>query len=297
MNNYDCIIVGAGISGITAAIYLKRANKKVLLLESNIPGGQINKTSNVENYPGFVKIDGPSLAMNLLDQVEHLEIDFKYEEVIDILKDDFFQVKTAKEIYTSSYVIISTGRVPNLLGLSNEQELIGKGISYCASCDGNFYKGLDVVVVGGGDSAFEESLYLANICNQVTIINRSDKLRASNILQEQVKARDNIKVVYNEEIQKINTDDGKIISVSLKNSEINCQGIFVYIGSTPNLNYLKNTNVLLDHNYILVDENMKTNVDGLYACGDVIKKNTYQIVTAASDGAKAANSIIKKMEQ
>lgn len=297
MNNYDCIIVGAGIAGITAAIYLKRANKNILLLESNIPGGQINKTSNVENYPGFTKIDGPTLAMNLLDQVDNLNIKLKYEEVVNIEKDKLFKVQTKNNIYQASYVIIATGRTPNLLGLDNEKELIGKGISFCALCDGNFYKNLDVCVVGGGDSAFEESLYLANICKTVTIINRSDKLKASNILQEQVKAKENIKIIYNESITKINTTDDKITSVTLKNGDLACNGIFVYIGSTPSLGYLQNLSIDFDNNYIMVNENMETNIKGLYAVGDTIKKSTYQIVTAAGDGAKAANSIIKKMEQ
>lgn len=296
MNNFDCIIIGSGIAGITAAIYLKRADKKILLLENNIPGGQINKTSNVENYPGFIKIDGPSLAGNLLDQVENLDINLKYEEVISVEKSGNFRITTKKAEYESPYVILATGRTPNSLGLANEKELIGKGISYCALCDGNFYKGLDVVVVGGGDSAFEESLYLSNICKSITIINRSNKLRASSILQDQVSKRENIKVIYNEEIEKINTEDGKIVSVNLKNSVLPCNGIFVYIGSTPNINYLKNLDLETDKNYVIVNNTMQTSINGLYAAGDIIKKNTYQIVTAASDGAKAAASIIKNME-
>ena len=296
MNKYDCIIVGAGIAGISAAIYLKRAGKNVALIEGNIPGGQINKTSNVENYPGFTKIDGPTLAMNLLNQVENMNIELKYEKVLDITKDSLFEIKTNKNEYQSNYVIVSTGRTPNLLGLDNEKELIGKGISYCALCDGNFYKDLDVVVVGGGDSAFEESLYLANICHSVTIVNRSDKLRASTILQEEVKKHANITILYNEKITKINTKDNKIVSVSLKESNLPCQGIFIYIGSTPNLDYLNNLEIIKDNNYLIVNENMETNIQGLFAAGDVIKKNTYQIVTAASDGAKAATSIIKNME-
>ncbi len=296
MNNFDCIIVGSGIAGITAAIYLKRADKKILLLENNIPGGQINKTSNVENYPGFIKIDGPSLAGNLLDQIENLNINLKYEEVISIKKDNNFKVETKKDTYEAPYVILATGRTPNSLGLSNELELIGRGISYCALCDGNFYKGLDVALIGGGDSACEESLYLSNICNTITIINRSDKLRASSILKDQVSKKENIKIIYNEEIKNINTEDGKIVSVNLKNSILPCNGIFVYIGSTPNLNYLKNIDITTENNYVIVDKTMKTNIEGLYAAGDIIKKNTYQIVTAASDGAKAASSVIKNME-
>ena len=296
MKKNDVIIIGAGIAGITAAIYLKRAGKNVVLIENNIPGGQINKTSNVENYPGLIKIDGPTLALNLLDQVEKLEIPLKYEDVKEVKKENNFIVTTNENTYESSYVIVATGRRPNYLDVPLFEKYIGKGISFCALCDATFYKGLDVVVVGGGDSAFEESLYLSNICNKVTILNRSSSLRASKILQEQVTKRDNIEIEYNANIKKINTENDKIVSVSLSDKDILCSGIFVYIGSTPNLSYLRDLDLEINNNYLVVDENMKTNIDGLYAAGDVIKKNTYQIVTAASDGAKAGFSIIKNME-
>ena len=296
MQKYDVIIIGAGIAGITAAIYLKRAGKNVLLLESNIPGGQINKTSNVENYPGFIKIDGPTFAINLLDQVEKLKIQLNYEKVLDINKTTNFTILTNKNTYEASYVILSTGREPNYLDIPLFKEYIGKGISFCALCDATFYKDLDVIVIGGGDSAFEESLYLSNICNTVTILNRSNTLRASKLLQEQVMAKNNIKIKYNANVKRINIENNKIVSVTLDDEDISCSGIFVYIGSTPNLDYLKNINIDVSDNYIVVDKNMKTSIDGLYAAGDIVKKNTYQIVTAASDGAKAAISIIKNME-
>lgn len=294
MHIYDCIIVGSGIAGMSSAIYLKRANKDILLLEGYIPGGQINNTSNVENYPGFTKIDGPTLVMNLHDQINSMEIPLKYEKVINVTKEENFIVETNKEKYLTKNIILATGRTPNKLGI--EDEFIGKGVSYCALCDGNLYKDEEVVVVGGGNSAFEESLYLSKICKKVTILNRSDKLKASMILQEEVSKKENIEVIYNCSIEKINSENNKIISVLTNKEIINCTGIFIYIGLTPNLDYI-NLDLDKENNYIIVDNKMKTNIEGIYACGDIIKKDVYQIVTAASEGAIAATSIIRSMER
>ena len=294
MHIYDCIIVGSGIAGMSSAIYLKRANKDILLLESYMPGGQINNTSNVENYPGFTKIDGPTLVMNLHDQINSMEIPLKYEKVININKEDNFIVETNKEKYLTKNIILATGRTPNKLGI--EEEFIGKGVSYCALCDGNLYKNEEIVVVGGGNSAFEESLYLSKICKKVTILNRSDKLKASMILQEEVSKQNNIEVIYNCSIEKINSENNKIVSVSTNKGDINCTGIFIYIGLTPNLDYI-NLDLEKENNYIIVDNKMKTNIEGIYACGDIIKKDVYQIITAASEGAIAATSIIRSMER
>ena len=290
-NKYDAIIIGSGIAGITCAIYLKRANKNILLLEGNIPGGQINNTSNVENYPGFTKIDGPSLVENLMKQIKENNIELKYEKVLDIK--DNYKVITNKNEYLTDYIVLATGRIPNKLGI--EEKYIGKGVSYCALCDGQLYKNKDVIVVGGGNSAFEESLYLSNICNSVSIIVRSN-IKASDILKKEVNLRKNIKVYLNEEITNINEENDKIVSVNLKNNELKCDGIFIYIGLTPNIDYLKNLNINLENNYILVNEKLETNLKNIYACGDVIKKSTYQIVTAAGEGAIVASNIIKVME-
>lgn len=291
--NFDCIIIGAGIAGMSASIYLKRANKNVLLIESYIPGGQINNTSNVENYPGFTKIDGPTLVMNIHDQVTNLNIPIIYEKVEEITKEDSYSIKTNKNIYKSNYIIIATGRTPNKLGI--EEDYIGKGVSYCALCDGNLYKGLDVIVVGGGNSAFEEGLYLSKICNKVTILNRSNNLRATSILQEQMNERTNVEIIYECNIEKINSENDKIVSVNTNKGLIKCDGIFIYIGLTPNIEYLSNLNINIENNYIVVDKNMKTNLKGIWACGDVIKKDVYQIVTAASEGAIAATNVIREM--
>lgn len=291
MNNiYDSIIIGAGISGMTAAIYLKRYNLNVLIIEKEIPGGQISKASIIENYPGIEKIDGITLSTNLLKQIENLELKLNYEEVKEIKEENNIKIiKTEKNEYKTKSVIIATGRRPKSLNIG-EEKYIGKGLSYCATCDGMFYKNKQVIVVGGGNSALEESLYLSDICKKVTILNRSDKLKADEILVNKVQTKENIEILYNEEIKNIQEENDKIIGIITKNDkEIICDGIFVYIGLTPNTEFLKE--IQKENEYILVNSNQETNIKGIYAVGDVTKKQLYQLVTAASDGAIAANHI------
>lgn len=292
---FDCVVIGAGISGMTAAIYLKRANKNVVLIEKNIPGGLINKTSDVANYPGFTKIDGPSLVMNIYDQIKNLEIPLLFNEVVKIEdgNEKIIYLKNNEVLKTKS-IIISTGRVPRNLGLSNEKELIGHGISYCALCDGAFFKGKEVCVVGGGNSALEESYYLANLCSKVTILNRSDHLRADSTLIERIKTKSNVEILYNSQVEKINGEE-KLESVVVNGVTIPCEGLFIYIGLDPDISFLKNININNEKGYIIVDSNMKTNLDSIYACGDVIKKEVYQIITAAGEGAIAASNLIKEL--
>lgn len=298
---YDCVVIGAGVAGMTAAIYLKRANVNVLLLESSVPGGQINRSARVENYPGFLEIDGPTLAMKIYEQVQNLKIEYRYGEVIDIINQENEKiVKTDKEELQCKGVIIATGRVPKELGLEQETELVGHGISWCAICDGPFFKGKDVCVVGGGNSAFEESLYLSEICNHVTIINRSKKLRADSILVEEVKTKENIQILYNSVVNTINEKDGYLSSILIEQEgnikEIECDGLFIYIGSKPNTHFARNLNVKMQDDYMIVDSNMRTNIKGIYACGDVIYKDVYQISTAIGEGAIAAMSFKKDTE-
>ncbi len=298
---YDCVVIGAGVAGMTAAIYLKRANVNVLLLESSVPGGQINRSAKVENYPGFLEIDGPTLAMKIYEQIQNLKIEYRYGEVIDIINQENEKiVKTDKEELQCKGVIIATGRVPKELGLEQETELVGHGISWCAICDGPFFKGKDVCVVGGGNSAFEESLYLSEICNHVTIINRSEKLRADSILVEEVKTKENIQILYNSVVNTINEKDGYLSSILIEQEgnikEIECDGLFIYIGSKPNTHFARNLNVKMQDDYMIVDSNMRTNIKGIYACGDVIYKDVYQISTAIGEGAIAAMSFKKDTE-
>lgn len=290
---FDCVIIGAGIAGMTAAIYLKRANKKVVLVEKEIPGGLINKTSAVENYPGFIKIDGPSLVMNVYNQIQELKIPIIYDEVIDVLnnQEKIVYLKNNDSLDTKA-IIISTGRIPRTLGIPKEKELLGHGISYCALCDGTFFKNKDVCVIGGGNSALEESHYLSNICHKVTIVNRSNQLRADTALVDQINTKDNVQILLNSKVEEIHGKD-KLESVTINGNNISCEGLFIYIGLDPNIDYLKNLNLENDKGYILVDKDMKTNLEGIYACGDSIKKSVYQIITAASEGAIAATSVEK----
>ncbi len=287
---YDVIIIGAGIAGMTAAIYLKRYNLDVLILEQNIPGGQISKASIIENYPGIKKIDGTTFSMNLLEQISDLKIDINYEKVIKIETEKIKTVKTENQKYYTKNIIIATGRRPKSLNIG-EEKYIGKGISYCATCDGMFYKNKDVIVVGGGNSALEESLYLSDICNKVTILNRSDKLKADEILIDKINKRSNIEILLNSNIKKINGKEF-IESIELMDNKIlNCNAIFIYIGLIPNTEIF---DVKKENGYIIVDKEQMTNINNIYAVGDVVKKDLYQLITAASEGAIAANNIKRK---
>lgn len=288
---FDCIIIGAGISGCTAAIYLKRAGLNILMLEKKVIGGQIINTSEIENYPTITSTDGFTFSENLKKQIENLDINIKYEEVLDIKNNNIKEVYTKNNKYLTKNIIIATGRIPRKLELENERDLLGKGISYCATCDGFFYKNKDVAIIGGGNSALEAAIYLSKICNNVTIINRSEKLRADFELINEINNIKNIQVIYNEEIKNLKENNGYLDSIILKNTILKVDGLFVYIGLIPILPFIKNINLNLDNGYIKVDNKMKTNIDGIYACGDIIKKDLYQIITAASEGAIAASNV------
>ena len=288
---FDCIIIGAGISGCTAAIYLKRAGLNILMLEKKAIGGQIINTSEIENYPTITSTDGFTFSENLKKQITNLNIEIKYEEVLDIKNNDVKEVVTKNNTYLTKNIIIATGRIPRKLELEKENNLLGKGISYCATCDGFFYKNKDVAILGGGNSALEAAIYLSKICNNVTIINRSEKLRADYELINEIKNLNNIKIIYNEQIKELKENNGYLDSLILNNQTLKVDGLFIYIGLIPTLPFIKNINLDLDNGYILVDNKMKTNIDGIYACGDIIKKDLYQIITAASEGAIAASNI------
>ncbi len=292
---YNTIIIGSGIAGMTAAIYLKRANISCLVIEKSSPGGQINKASNVENYPGFKSIDGPSLALNIYEQLTKLEVDMKFGEVSKIenkLGKKLIYVND--EILECQNIIVATGRKPRELNLENEKGLIGHGVSYCALCDGIFYKNKDVAVVGGGNSAFEEAYYLSNICNRVFLVHRSSNFRASALNQKKVKAKENIIIKENEQVKKINEKDTYLNSITLSSGEeLKVNGLFIYIGSDPDTSFLEGLNIESENGYLIVNENMETNIEGVYACGDVIFKKVYQLTTAVGEATVAASSIIK----
>lgn len=285
-----CIIIGAGPAGMNAALYLKRAGIDVVLIEKEVPGGEMLKTNKIENYLGFESIDGGELALKMSKQIKDLGIKIMKDKVLKITKNDKFIVETEKEKLEADYVIVATGRTPRKLGLRGEDELTGKGISYCAVCDGAFYRGKEVAVIGGGDAALTEALYLSDLCTKVYVVVRRD-LRASEVLQSRVKAKENIivlknvnvsKLDYDERLSSIILDDGKTLPVS---------GMFIAIGGTPQLNFLDGLDVMMKDGYIVTNDKMESSVKGLYAVGDVRYKDYYQIVTAVSDGAVAALSI------
>lgn len=294
---YDCIIIGLGIAGTTAAIYLKRSNMNILVIEKSAPGGQINRTSKIENYPGFKEIDGPSLAINMYEQLTSLGVNIKFDEVKNIKENDGdYIVELNNETIETKGIIIATGRRQKELGLENEKKLIGRGISWCAICDGTFYKNKEVAVIGGGNSALEDAIYLSKICSKVTIVSKYDEFKADKILIKQLKKLENIEYKMKSLTTKIISEDNKLKSIEINNeSIIEVEGMFIHIGHVPNseiFDFLK-----LENGYIVVDNNLKTSKEKIYACGDIIKKDLYQIVTAASEGAIAAINFKKTISE
>lgn len=290
--HYDTIIIGSGIAGMTTAIYLKRGGLNPLIIEESAPGGQLNKINSIENYPGFIKIDGPSLAAEIFSQVRNLDVEYLFDKVIGVdLKGEEKKVVTGGTTLYCKYLVIATGRLSKKL-FDNDDRYIGKGISYCALCDGNLYKNKDVVVVGGANSALEEALYLSEICNNVTVVVRGDKFKGEEKLINKVIEKNNIKCMYNSNISEYNIENNKLVSITLDNDEvIDAEGLFISIGSVPSAALFE---VEKEKGFIIVDKNFMTNIENVYACGDVIKKNVYQLTTAASEGTIVANNIIKK---
>lgn len=290
--HYDVIIIGSGIAGMTAAIYLKRSGINPLIIEENAPGGQLNKINMIENYPGFIKTDGPSLAAEIFSQVRNLDIEYLFDKVVSVdLNEEKKKITTGGITLYCKYLIIATGRLSKKL-FNSDERYIGKGISYCALCDGNLYKNKNVVVVGGANSALEEALYLSNICNNVTIIVRGEQFKGEKSLINRVLEKNNIKCVYNSNVREYNIENNKLVSIILDNNEkIDTDGLFVSIGSVPSADIF---DVEKEKGFIIVDNECMTNIENVYACGDVIKKNVYQLTTAAAEGTIVANSIIKK---
>ena len=292
---YDLIVIGMGIGGITAGIYAKRGNLKVLLIDKGAPGGMLNNIEKISNYPGLTNIKGSDFSVKLFEQVRDLEIDYKFEEVIELkIEEDTKKVITSRGEYLANNVIIATGTKPKYLGLDNEKDLLGRGISTCATCDGAFYKDKEVAVVGSGNSALQESLYLANICSKVYILNKKTGFKGEDILVDKVKNHPNIEIVYGVSIKEYNENNGKIESIILDNeTKLNVSGVFIYIGYRPNTDMFKNLNITNMQGHIIVDENYETAIAGVYAIGDVIKKDIYQLVTAANDAIYAVSNISK----
>lgn len=287
---YDSIIIGAGPAGMTAAIYLARANKKVLIIEKETIGGQISSSPLVENYPGYEGISGSVLANNMYNQVDKLGVDIELDEVTDIIPGELHTVKTLDNEFKTRTVIIATGVKYRLLGLENEIELIGNGIHFCVSCDGAFYKGKHVAVIGGGNTGIINALALADMCEKVYLIQDKDKLTGEKILQDKLKQKVNVEVITNSVVSKIIGDD-KLEKIIIKNgkkeNEIVVNGMFISIGLMPQSDFLKGIIDLDKFNY--ADSfDTKTKINGIFVAGDIRTKPFRQITTAVNDGTTSA---------
>lgn len=295
-NKFDIAIIGGGPAGYTAAIYAGRAGYTSIVFEKMSPGGQMGITSNIENYPGYPEIDGFSLTEKMMKQAKKFGAVMKSEQITEVKLDgDEKLLKTKRGEYIASAVIIATGAKPRYLDVTGEKEFTGRGVSYCASCDGMFYKGKTVVVNGGGDTAIEDALYLSNICEKVIIVHRRDEFRASKHGVKKVTERENISLVMNSTVEEI-LGDKSVNGVRVKNkvsgeeSVIPCDGIFVAVGRIPDTDIFASQLELDNSGYIVAGEDCKTSLDGVYAAGDVRTKSLRQIVTACSDGACAIRS-------
>ena len=299
---YDIIIIGAGPSGLTAAIYGMRANKKVLVLEKNSYGGQIVNTQDIENYPVAEHINGFEFATKLYNQAKNLGAEIKFQKVVAVNDlGDTKEVVTSKDTYKCKAVILATGNENRKLGLPNEDKLVGKGVSYCATCDGNFYRNKTVAVVGGGNTALEDALYLTDICEKIYLIHRRDEFRGEEKTVNLLKEKKNIEFVLNSNVTKINGDNIlesiEVTNNDGKTKELKVDGLFVAVGRVPENEAFSNLVELDNSGYIKAGEDCLTNVKGIFASGDNRTKEVRQLVTATSDGAVAATKAVKYINE
>jgi thioredoxin reductase (NADPH) len=293
--NYDVIVIGSGPAGLTAGIYSTRAGLKTLLLEKNTIGGQVSKTSLIENYPGFPEgIDGVKLIEKMMEQAKKFDVEIAIEEAQSIVvKEKEKIIKTQKKEYQAKAIIIASGSKFKELGVPGEKELIGKGVSYCAVCDGPLFRNRVVGVVGGGDSALSEAIYLSKLTQKVYLIHRRDQFRAVKSIQDKVSSIKNIEVILNTVVKEIKGET-KIKAITIvdkksnRESQLELNGLFIYVGAIPNTDFIKGLIKLDEEGYIITSENLETNVRGIFAAGDVRKKPLRQISTSVGDGALAA---------
>ncbi|KXH79281.1 thioredoxin-disulfide reductase [Sporosarcina sp. HYO08] len=300
---YDVIVIGAGPAGMTAAVYTSRSNMSTLMLERGIPGGQMATTEDIENYPGFDHILGPDLSTKMFDHARKFGAEYAYGDVKEVI--DNGNTKTiivGDKEYKARSIIIATGAEYRKIGVPGENDLTGRGVSYCAVCDGAFFRKKEIVVIGGGDSAVEEGAYLTRFADKVTIIHRRDELRAQKILQDRAFANDKIEFLWNSTVKQVNEKDGKIGSITLvstvdgSESEFETDGMFVYVGMDPLTAPFKNLGILDENGYIHTNEDMETSIPGIFAAGDVREKLLRQIVTATGDGSIAAQAAQRYIE-
>ena len=297
---YDTMIIGAGPAGMTAALYAARSNLKVALLERGIYGGQMNNTAEIENYPGYASISGPELAEKMFEPLENLGVEHLFGQVEKIEDHgDYKKIITEDEVFETKTVILASGANHRHLGVPGEEEYNSRGVSYCAVCDGAFFRDEDLLVVGGGDSAVEEAIFLTRFAKSVTIVHRRDQLRAQKLLQERAFANEKISFIWDSVVKEIKGDDRKVTSVVFENvktgqsSEADFGGVFVYVGLDPVSDFVKDLGICDEAGWIVTDQHMKTTIDGIYAIGDVRQKDLRQITTAVGDGAVAGQEVYK----
>ncbi|MCK1984934.1 MULTISPECIES: thioredoxin-disulfide reductase [Peribacillus] len=294
---YDVVIIGAGPAGMTAAVYTSRANLSTLMLERGVPGGQMANTEEVENYPGFDTILGPELSTKMFDHAKKFGAEYAYGDVKEIIDgEEYKTIKAGSKEFKARSIIISSGAEYKKIGVPGEKELGGRGVSYCAVCDGAFFKQKELFVIGGGDSAVEEGVYLTRFASKVTIVHRRDELRAQKILQDRAFANEKINFIWNHTLKEINEEGGKVGGVTLVSTEngeetvMDADGVFIYIGMLPLTKPFESLGILNSTGYIETNDRMETRVPGIFAAGDVREKTLRQIVTATGDGSIAAQS-------
>ena len=295
---YDVLVIGAGPAGMTAAIYAARAGYKTAMAEVGVPGGQAATTEIIENYPGFPNgVAGPDLMYKFFEQTQTFGVEmlYGYVEGIDTA-DETKKVKIGDNVYESKTVIIASGAKPKTLGVANEDRLRGRGVSYCATCDGFFFKDKEVMVVGGGDTAVEEAMYLTKMCSKVTLIHRREQLRANRTAQNRALANEKLEIIYNTTLEEIIGED-KVTSVRLKNkitgeeTIMPIEGIFIFAGYTPNNDFFPSQLAVDERGYVLTDEKMATTIPGIFAVGDVRQKPLRQVTTAVGDGGVVITAV------
>ncbi|MGL4697766.1 thioredoxin-disulfide reductase [Enterococcus larvae] len=300
---YDVIVIGAGPAGMTAALYASRSNLSVLMIERGVPGGQMNNTAEIENYPGFDSIMGPDLSMKMYESVEKFGTENVYGMVLDI-KDQgsYKEIICEDTTYQGKSVIIATGCVHRKLGVAGEEEYAGRGVSYCAVCDGAFFRNKHLMVIGGGDSAVEEAIYLTQFASKVTIVHRRDELRAQKIIQDRAFANEKIAFEWDTVLEEIIGNDMVVTGVQLKNvkteavKEVAADGVFIYVGLDPLTEPFRTSGITNEEGWIITDQEMRTSIPGVYAIGDVREKTLRQITTAVGEGGIAGQQVYNYLE-
>ena len=296
---YDTIIIGAGPAGMTAALYAARSNLKVALIEGGLPGGQMNNTSDIENYPGYANISGPELAEKMFEPLENLGVEHLYGFVENV--EDHGELKkvvTDDQVYETRTVIVATGSKHRLLEVPGEEELNSRGVSYCAVCDGAFFRDQDLLVVGGGDSAVEEAIFLTRFAKSVTIVHRRDELRAQKVLQDRAFANEKINFIWDSVVKEIKGENRveSVVIENVKTGQVTEQafgGVFIYVGLDPVSDFVQELQIRDQAGWIVTDDHMKTSVAGVFAVGDVRQKDLRQVTTAVGDGAIAGQEAYK----